>query len=332
MPLKRSYRGLGIDGRDYSKIVYDRKENLDTFEELILEGCSEEVALRTIRVSRSTYYRWKTRFKKYGLFGLEADSKRPHKVRSHDWDNDLVEKVIFLRRKYPFFGKQKITIFLKKDCSITASESTIGRILSELVAKGSVQPVSFYTGKYEPKKRMFNNHAKRIPRGLKAQNPGELVQIDHTSLKLDSGHGVKHFEAMCPTTRFSVGKAYRKASSFTATKFLEFIENTLPFKLLSIQVDGGSEFMGTFEKACKSRNIPLYVLPPRSPKLNAFVERGNGIVKEEFYSLYDKSDNLNSINNALQEYKLFYNSSRPHSGLQNLSPLEYYQLWEDKSV
>ena len=107
----------------------------------------------------------------------------------------------------------------------------------------------------------FINHARRIPKGLKAQKPGELVQIDHTSLKLDSGHGVKHFEAICPVTRFSVGKAFRKASSLTATKFLEFVENSLPFKLSSIQVDGGSEFMGTFEKTCKERNIPLYVLP-----------------------------------------------------------------------
>jgi len=35
-------------------------------------------------------------------------------------------------------------------------------------------------------------------------------------------------------------------------------------------------FMAEFEAACAARKIPLYVLPPRSPKLNGAVERCNG--------------------------------------------------------
>jgi len=42
-----------------------------------------------------------------------------------------------------------------------------------------------------------------------------------------------------------------------------------------VQVDGGSEFYGDFEEACKELGIRLFALPPRSPKLNGVVERLN---------------------------------------------------------
>ncbi len=60
--------------------------------------------------------------------------------------------------------------------------------------------------------------------------------------------------------------------------------------------------------------------------MNAFVERMNGTVKYEFYSLYDKKDNLEVINAAMQEYERFYNEHRPHAGLQNKSFLEYSRI------
>ena len=49
----------------------------------------------------------------------------------------------------------------------------------------------------------------------------------------------------------------------------------MPWPIKAIQIDGRSEFMADFENACQERNIPLYVLPPRSPKLNGAVERCN---------------------------------------------------------
>ena len=42
----------------------------------------------------------------------------------------------------------------------------------------------------------------------------------------------------------------------------------LPFPLLSVRVDGGSEFMAGFEDACEELCTPLHVLPPRRPQWN----------------------------------------------------------------
>lgn len=323
---KKYYYLSRIDERDYSKITYERKEKLELVKELLVDGCTPALAFQAGKMSRATYYRWKRQYLHQGLFGLEPQSTRPKHLRFAEWDNTLVAQVIALRKRYPLFGKAKITVLLKRDYQVTVSESTVGRIIKKLVAMEKIKPVGFYTGKYNPKPRNFDDHAQRLPRGMKSKKPGELVQIDHMTVGTDSsGKWIKHFEAICPTTRYSVGQAFRKASSNNAAQFLDFVQQQLPFPLLSIQVDGGSEFMGDFEAACKAKNIPLYVLPPRSPEMNGRVERINSTVKSEFYKLYEGKGNLEVINTHLSKYKSFYNTFRPHSSLQGLTPMEYWK-------
>jgi putative transposase len=50
-----------------------------------------------------------------------------------------------------------------------------------------------------------------------------------------------------------------------------------------LQVDGGSGFAAEFEAACRQRGLYLFVLPPRSPRLNGAVERANRTHTEESY-------------------------------------------------
>ena len=325
---KRLYHLTDIDCNNYLAVAKERKQKLDDYAALKAEGAEEKTILSAIKVSRSNYYRWKKDYRLLGIDGLVPESTRPHNVRIPDLSDDLVAKVLALRRKHPIFGKKKIRIFLKREYKISASESKVGRILRHLMQKNLVKPASFYTGKYEPKPRSFKNHAQRLPKGARSKLPGELVQIDHMTIKLDSGRTVKHFHAICPTTRYIVGQAYRSATSNNAADFLKQMLQELPFPVISIQVDGGSEFMGAFERAAKELDIPLYVLPPRMPKMNAYVERVNGTVKYEFYKLYDKSNSLELINHHLKHYNSFYNKVRPHSSLQGLTPVQYFSSLE----
>lgn len=52
-----------------------------------------------------------------------------------------------------------------------------------------------------------------------------------------------------------------------------------------MQVDGGSEFAAGFEQACQQLGFRLFVLPPRSPKLNGHVERAHRTHTEEFHEI-----------------------------------------------
>jgi len=44
----------------------------------------------------------------------------------------------------------------------------------------------------------------------------------------------------------------------------------------------GVEFEAIFEEECQKRGIKLFVLPPRSPKLNGHVERHRGSTPRSF--------------------------------------------------
>jgi putative transposase len=61
----------------------------------------------------------------------------------------------------------------------------------------------------------------------------------------------------------------------------------MPFGVRALSIDNGSEFMADFEAECAWRGIALFVLPPRSPKLNGAVERANRTHSEEFYEVTD---------------------------------------------
>ena len=104
------------------------------------------------------------------------------------------------------------------------------------------------------------------------------------------------------------------------------MKKEFPFKIRSIQVDEGAEFMGEFEASCCQSKIELFVLPPRSPKYNGTVERHNSTAKYEFYALYDGPIDLSHLRYALSVFTNNYNNFRPHQALQYQTPWQYYQL------
>jgi len=93
---------------------------------------SLEQICEIFEINRSTFYRWRKKYKPSRVQSLEDRSRRPHKVRSKVVRNHSVEQqVCQIRRKYPYFGKEKIKRILERDCHINISVSSVGRILTQ---------------------------------------------------------------------------------------------------------------------------------------------------------------------------------------------------------
>ena len=101
----------------------------------------------------------------------------------------------------------------------------------------------------------------------------DLVQVDTLDVSPLAGVVPKRFTARDVVSRWDVVEAHTQATATTAARFLDALQARMPFPVRAIQVDGGSEFQGAFEQTCQQRGIRLFVLPPRSPKLNGCVER-----------------------------------------------------------
>lgn len=322
----KSYRSWRVDETQKCEIASNRLSILKSYWRLREEGCSEEAALEALKTSRASLFRWQRAYREGGVECLSPKSRAPRKKRQAQWSRQLEQQVLHLRQRFPLWGKRTLTTILQREKRLDVSESTVGRILKKLVKLGKVRPVRFYYGRIKDKRtRKFNKHAKRWKKGMKATKPGELVQIDHMTVTAWPAKTIKHFEATCPVTRITVSQCYLNATSKTAARFLAHVKEQLPFKLQSIQVDGGSEFRRDFEEACEAQAIPLFVLPPRSPELNGRVERCNRTLRYEFYQLYDGLCDLTALREALLGYMNIYNTFRPHQALKQATPMAYYQ-------
>ena len=98
---------------------------------------------------------------------------------------------------------------------------------------------------------------------------GERVQIDHMTVS-KNGITCEHFQAWDRCSKFIHVQVYHvqvysHAKSAIAKRFLFDLITKNPFKIRSIQVDGGSEFTAWFEQACADLVIPSIVLPPLRP-------------------------------------------------------------------
>ena len=68
---------------------------------------------------------------------------------------------------------------------------------------------------------------------------------------------LKHFTARDVVSRCDVLQVGTQATSASAARFLDAIVARMPFPVRAIQVDGGSEFQGAFEEACRERGVLL---------------------------------------------------------------------------
>jgi putative transposase len=271
--------------------------------------------------SRSTVYTWRRLYEQAGLRGIEDRSRRPRHVRQPTWSADLEARVLALREAYPRWGKDKLTPILRRDGS-TVSVSMVGRILTKLRRQGRL-PLADLRDPWTGSRSQNRPYAVRKPKDYLVEAPGDLVQVDTADVRWTGSDRYKHFSGRDYISRWDVLDVHGRATARTAAAFLSVLRQRMPFEVRAIQVDGGSEFKAEFEAACQAQGLRLFVLPPRSPKLNGRVERAQRTHKEEFYQLVDPPDTLAELRRRLLEQEQRYNTYRPHQALGQKTPQEW---------
>ena len=287
--------------------------------------------LRTCRhfgISRPTLYRWKRRFDRHDLTTLEERSHRPRQVRQPTWTAELAERVRSLRQQYPRWGKDKLVVLLQRE-QRSVSTSMVGRILVDLKRRGALhEPPKPAVLRQARRKLRSRPWAIRKPKHWRIEQPGDLVEIDTKEIRMRRGVILKHFSARDVVSRWDVVEVHHRATSLAAARFLDTLLDRVPFPVKALQVDGGSEFAAEFEEACQQKELPLFVLPPKSPKLNGHVERSHRTHNEEFYEVQAESDQVPVLNSQLRRWEKTYNCIRPHQSLAYLTPLEFITRWK----
>ncbi len=288
-------------------------------------GHNARLTCRRFGISPDTFYRWRRRYHPRRLESLEDDrrTRRPHRVRQPQTPPEVVERLRALREEYPRWGKEKLAVLLRRE-GVRLSPSTIGRVLARLKARGLLREprVRRRRGGWRPRP-----HAQRLPHGYRVVAPGDLVQVDTLDVAILPGERRKQFTARDVISRYDVVEVYWTATARNATAFLDVLERRMPFPVRALQIDGGSEFRGAFETACAARHLPVFVIPPHSPKLQSHVERAQRTHREEFYQVWEVDPDLTEHRGQLQAWAHIYNTIRPHQHLNYLTPLEYCERY-----
>ena len=318
--ISRKIAGTGplVRVSELSRMAKQRLKWMDYYQ---AHGENAALTCRYFGISRQTFYRWKRRFNSRDITTLEERSHRPLKVRQPTWSPELSQGVLELREQRPRWGKDKLAVLLRKE-GWQVSTSMVGRILTSLKARGVLRepPANGISARKRQRPRPY---AVRKPKEYQAREPGDIVQVDTLDVRPLPGVVLKHFTARDVVSRWDVLEVHTRATATTARAFLDTLQARLPFPLKAIQVDGGSEFQAGFEQACQQRGIHLFVLPPRSPKLNGHVERAQRTHTEEFYEIYPDDLEITPLNQGLREWERVYNYIRPHQSLGYLTPFEY---------
>ncbi len=268
---------------------------------------------RHFDISRQTFYRWLRRYHPRNLASLEDRSRRPHRVSQPTWSPELARAVQELRAWCPRWGKDKLGPLLRAG-GWSVSTSMVGRILTQLRKRGMLaEPHA--SALSVRKRRRPRPYGVRKPKEYQAQEPGDIVQVDTLDVRPLPGVVLKHFTARDVVSRWDVLEVRSRATARAATSFLGAIQARMSFPVRAIQVDGGSEFQAQFEDECQRRGIQLFILPPRSPKLNGHVERAHRTHTEEFYEVWDLPWSVAPLNRKLRTWERSYNTVRPHQSL-----------------
>ena len=311
-----------------------------------------EAASDAYGVSRATLYRWAAALREGNgqLESLNARSRAPYKRRTRNVDAQVSDFIIKTRSHHPRLGKEKLAELLSSACrswGIAApSSSTVGRILSDLKKRGALHDrrnlsFSAHTGHFYEKTKKKRKKLRR--KGYVPSAAGGLVQLD-SIVKFINGLRRYLVTATDTTSRFSFAYAYPSLSSQSAADFMAKLRTVAPFAITHIQTDNGSEFEKTFRDYAAAHRVTHFHNYPKSPKMNACVERFNRTVQEEFASRHwlTLRDDVPSFNQKLIDWLLWYNTGRPHWSLGFKTPMhhiisrlpaeESHMLWTDTHI
>lgn len=277
---------------------------------------------------RNTVGKWLKKFNPRNLHTLEPKPRIPIRTFRKTHPVEYTQMAVALKKKYPYYGKEKIRIILRRDHGINVSSSWVGKVIKahklQYLWRTTESACRFKKSIRKRKSR------KRPPSLVVPEKSGTWIQVD-TVVLYWQGHRVYVITAIDLTSRFGIAYAYNTPSSKNAKDFLGKIRLffTGEIALKMIQTDNGSEFLKHFDAACRELKIDHTFSRPKSPKMNAFVERFNETIQIECLRKDDAVAPLFWLNEKIQKWLLEYNAYRPHASLDYRTPLDEYiaQLW-----
>ena len=263
-------------------------------------------------ISAKTGYKWKERFLREGLAGMEEESRRP-KSHSEQLPEEELCEIVRLKLGHLSWGPRKIReLYLRRHGEV-ASESTFKRVLER-------------AGLTQKRRRRRWSEAGRLSSGGRAAAANEVWTVDFKGWWRSRGRRCEPLTVRDEHSRYVLEvRALEDARSETVRKSFEqlFERHGLPQAMRS---DNGAPFasmQGLFGLSRLSAwwvvlGIDLERGRPGHPQDNGAHERMHGDISRELEAVGE------SHQEALDLWRQSFNFERPHEALAMRCPGEVY--------
>lgn len=293
------------------------------------EQFGEAATRQAFGADRKVISRWRQRLKQSGgqLQALVPRSTRPQHVRHSVIPSEVIAFIRQLREEHPRIGKDKIKPLLEAYCDQHGlkclSASTIGNLIKKyrlnLQKSGRIyhNPNSAWAQKQASKTKR-----QRVKHSPRPQEFGYI--LSDTVERIVDGLKYYFYNGIDAKMKFALSLMYPRLTSQNNQDFFQRFQRVYPGRIRIWQTDNGQENLGVFDTTLTQAGIQHVFSYPRCPKINAFIERYNRTLQEEFIDNHlDSILDHHLFAQQLAEYLIFYNCQRPHQALNMLSPLQY---------
>ena len=277
-----------------------------------------EATCRHFGISKSVFYRWKNRYRRYNLKTLEFDTKtkRPKNTREMTTPTWIQEKIYNIRLNDLEKSKYEIQEELRR-VGISVGQTAIQKVINR-----HRELLNTQHRKRVRKHRNYKIARVKAARELREKELGSLVQID-TKYFYVLGRKFYLFTAIDCKSRYGFLWCYKTISSLSGKDFLAKVKAYFPFPIHAVNTDNGSEYLLEFHKQLVAWCIPHYFTDPHCPKQNGRVERLHQTAEYEYFNYQeDLLDDLEMINDYCVKFNTKYNTKRFHRSLGYKTPEE----------
>jgi transposase InsO family protein len=285
---------------------------------LLHEGLTPTQAAARFGVSRRYVHYLLVRYKQGGLEALEPRSKRPRnnpRALNLELRGEIIKLRTDLLQQGLDAGAASIAWHLGESKLHVPALSTIWRILK---AEGLVTP--------QPKKR-----PKAYITRFEAVQPNETWQSDFTHWRLANGSDVEIINWLDDHSRLLLHcTVYKAVTGRIVINTFNEARKTYgtPFSTLT---DNGNVYTSRFVKGKNGFEYLLSELDivqkngsPGHPETQGKIERFHQTLKK-WLSEQEAAKDLNELQRQLDEFRMIYNTKRPHKALQMKTPQSSYE-------
>jgi transposase InsO family protein len=264
-------------------------------------------------ISRSTFYKWRVRYRTEGLAGLEERSRRPNTVNPRI-AAQLEDRIVELRKLLSEEGLDAGSVSIRQYLvgeGIDPAPS-VASIWRALHRRGFITP--------QPAKRPRSSY-----RRFTFETVNGCWQIDHYDWSLADGTSIQIIDVIDDHSRMAHARAVPVVTGPNVwDTFLEIAQQWgLPSTVLT---DNGLVYNGHrrnvtvgFETNLRLLGINPISSSPYHPQTCGKVERLHQ-TEQKWLRARPPASTLNELNQLLDDFTAIYNYHRPHRSLQGATP------------